>query len=304
MATVIGIEDGSPQAQYTTDSSGVITKKFSIVYLLLAAFTETEDDVINSVGIPGLYTTLRGATCTGYDADEECRVIVEGVVKILWKVKVSFDNSVDSEAGSGPNGSEDPRDWQPTVSWDGEMEARRLEKDAVTGLPIMTANSEEIIVDSDFPIQILEIERYETYPFDHTIPPRFVGKINGQQFYDQEVGTCLMLPIRAEEVSLKAGRFCKVRYRIKMDIRPVPGQPGVNFANTWRAELLHQGFLYRKTAVSEPEIFLDKTGNPRKVNLDDDGTRLLDTVALANATYIRANRFPYADFNLLSLGPF
>jgi hypothetical protein len=88
---------------------GLLNKKFSIVYQVLADnASQTEDDILTTTGLPGIYTYLRGGYCVSKKAKEE------NTAALLWEVTCDFDSNINptnagetdptscSPSGTGP----------------------------------------------------------------------------------------------------------------------------------------------------------------------------------------------------------
>lgn len=294
MPTMLGIKDGGVRARDNIrqrDQIWIPEKKFSIDYYVMSdTISQTEDDVILTPGVPPLLFPLRGAICKGRDANEMHRIThpVTGVPAALWVIRANFDSRLD------PTEPEDPTAKTPIVRWHGETEEEVLEEDAITGDPVETAAKEPILITTPFVMPVLEIRRYELYPFDPNIMLNYSHRTNSTDFWGAPEGTALMLPMEVDEETIENVKYCVVTYRIKFKIKPDVAEP-------WQARVLHHGFKYRSAAGAEPEVYMDKHGNPATVNLNDDGTLL---PAAADAKFLTFNRFKKVNHNTLTLGPF
>lgn len=300
MPKVIGTEDGSIQANYSLikkDQIYVTKKTFSIVKWVLADTTaDTEDTIRLTVGVPQLWTTYNGAVCMRVSPKEHTTVYAHpttGLKTILWKVKADYDSDVDTGQNQPPNAK------PPTVRWHGESEDILLEKDPITGDPIQTKAEEAILLTTPHVLPVLEVSRYETYPFDPDVILDYAHHTNSASFWGAPKGSALMLPMSVDEETIEQVKWCKVTYRIKFKIK----KQGANMLeDTWMARILHHGYKYRPSANAEPVTAQDKHGNPITVNLANaDGTKLATN---ADPEFLEFNQFTKVDFNNLSLGPF
>lgn len=295
MPTVIGVKDGSHAADYSIqkqDKLEIIIKKFTKTWYVLADSVDQDDDsILGASGIPVLYTLSNGAYTKGKKAKVLSRVRhpVSGTATELWEVKVDFDSSID------PNqDEEDPTNKPAIIRWHGETEDELLEKDPITGDPIETDAGEPILITTPYVMPVLEIKRYESYPFNPNTMLNYSHRVNSTAFWGAAAGTALMLPMEVDQETIEGTIYAIVTYRIKFKIKEGIDEP-------WKARLLHHGFKYRPAAGAKPEIFKDKHGNPATVNLAAGGTLLADGAA---ADYKEFNRFTKANLNDLSLGPF
>lgn len=300
MGKVIGIEEGS-----LADSRGLekkdkfyITKKtVTVTYFVLADnVNESEDSIALSAGLPVLWSYFRGVWCkkkTLKETDNVFRHPVTGVPTTLWEVKADFDSDIDIEQ------DQPPQQKPPTVRWSGETEEEVLEKDPITDDPIQTKADEPIILTTPIVLPVLEITRFEGYPFDPDVMLDYAHHTNSTTFWGAPPGSALMLPMSVDEEVIEGTRYARVTYRIKFKIKK---EGATMVQDTWKARVLHHGFKYREAAGAEPVIFQDKHGNPTTVNLKNaDGTRVPNGDP---PEYLEFNRFTQANFNALSLGPF
>jgi len=303
MPTVIGKKDGSHSAGYRIekqDKIEIVMKSWSDVWYVLADTVDQDDDLIlMASGLPTLYDISNGAYCKNKKAKAVTRVRhpVTGAATELWEVAIDFDNDIDPDQGD----EDDPTNKPATIRWHGETEDELLEKDPITGEAIETDAGEPILMTSPFVMPVLEIKRYESYPFNPNTMLNYSHRINSTAFWGAAEGTALMLPMEVDQETIEGVIYAVVTYRIKFKIKEGQDEP-------WKAHLLHHGFKYRPEAGGKPEIFKDKHGNPATVNLKTEadnpgegGTLLPDGDP---AEYKEFNRFTKANFNTLSLGPF
>lgn len=302
MPRVLGIKDGSyksdVQTQRVRGNRWKDTKRFSQTYIVLADDdTQTDSDIQNTTGIPPKFYPLYGCYCVAHHPVEVATIKhpVTGVTTILWEVTVDFDSDVD------PDEDDLPESRPPKTRWIGEVEEEVLERDTVTGAAIQTANYERILVTTPAVLPVLEITRWEFYPFNPLVMLFYANRVNRTWFWGAPPGTALMLPMEVGEYELMNGiKYVPVTYRIKFKLRPDPSNPAILLQNPWKARVLHQGYAVRPAAGVTPEIHVDANERPTMVNLNLDGTENTS----ATPVYLEWNRFALADLNALSLGPF
>ena len=305
--------------------------QFSRTFIVIAVdLAETEQDIIRSIGIPPLTSTLglTGAKCKAVRGAEMGNVIrhpVTGVPTVLWHVTCDFDTDLDVDEAE-----QSPESRTPKIRWGGENEEQRLEEDALSSAPVQTVPGDILIVKAPEVRPILEVKRFEVFPFDPLVQLNFANHVNSLAFYGAPIGTALMMPITVQEVNIdEFGKFNDVTYRIKFKLKElIAGPPPTFKLFTWRANVLHHGFkfftdenfatwiastptdptdvaewlAFVKFSSFEPKLF-QKDGNPATVNLDKFG--LIEPSPLpADASFLEFSRFPLADFNTLGLGPF
>lgn len=293
MPKVLGVKDGSISSQVDIekkDKRYIARKKLELTYYVLGDDLDTnEDEIVETTGIPPLFYPYNGTWCKSRSAKETNRVFnpITFEPAGLWEVACSFDSDVD------PEEDKDPDQKTPVVRWVGETEEEVLEKDAITGDPVQTDAEEPIILTTPCVLPMLEIKRYERYPFDPDVMLTYSHKTNSKKFWGAPPGSALMLPMTVDEETIDGKKWCPVTYHIKFKIKPGQVKP-------WMARVLHHGFKHRKVAGEKPVIFMDKHGNPATVNLTN-GTGVIKAGA---PDYKEFNRFTEINFNNLSLGPF
>lgn len=298
MPQVLGIKNATPSATIALEKQEKIwarRKTFSQTYLVLADDdSQTEDDIILTAGIPPLFFVLNGAACISQNPKEATRVVhpVTGVPSILWEVPCKFDSNVDLTQDQPPEAK------TPILRWYGESEEEVLEKDLITEEPIRTDAEEPLIVTTQIPVAILEIKRYEFYPFDPNIILNYGNHVNSTPFYGAPVGSALMMPPESEEDTIEGVKYVNVTYRVKFKIRKVAG---VMEHNTWVARVLHVGYKFVNDK-GKIALYEDKDGNPEQVFLEVGTGKKLATGV--DPEYKKFNRYPKTNFNVLNLGPF
>jgi hypothetical protein len=302
---ILGVDNGS----FSADTR-IFAKQIRQTYIVLAQdINQDEDDILATTGIPTRLSPLRGALCIERHPKEVTRVIhpVTGVAAALWEVECQWDNTVSSEeatqilgggSGSDPDNA-DPLERLPVVEWDGEMEEERLDEDKRTLRAITTPTLEPINLTTLVTTPILEITRYEAWPFDPDIMLSYAGHTNTKDFWGAPRGCALMLPMRVAQEVVKLERLNKVTYRIKFKLRKHPVE-GTFREDGWAARPLLEGYKYfEQPNDGRPLIYIDKHGNPATVNLKLDGT-----INQGNPIFEEFFRFTEVDFDNLSLGPF
>jgi hypothetical protein len=276
-------------------------RKFKQSFYVLAGMDEDEDDIIATIGIPQVGTLYRGAVCLGHDVREISPVMNPhtGLPGVLCEVVIDFDNDVTPDDADQPN--TDPENRRARVNWTGELEDELLERDAITGDPIETPAHEAILVTAPTMIHILEITRYETWPFNPLTNFLYGGKLNSAPFYDAPIGTAWLQPIEAPEEELEGSRYVHATYRVKFKIKEDPENPGQMLADTWKMRLLCQGQQFINQSNGKVERNLDDNGDPVKTNLSLFGRRLGPS---EDPEYLLFNRLSKTDLNDLNLGPF
>lgn len=305
MPKVLGPVEASALASFQVVKKNKIEtlqSRFSRSYYVLSDNTsQNEVDIANTAGIPPLYSILGGAWCVKIDPKEIATIgrhPTTGVTCILYEVRCDFDSDTDvQEANQAPTAK------TPKVSWTGELEEDVLEKDAITGYPIQTVPGEPIPETGPFPIAILEVRRYEYPPFNPGVMLAYAAHTNSTPFYGAPSGTALMMPMTVSEVQVVNNtRVVEVAYQIKFKIKK--NSSGALEQDTWASRPLHEGYKFFPEVGKPAEIARDKFGNPRTVNLKQDGTKLPDNAPLNQLFFLTFNRFPKANFNFLNLGPY
>lgn len=295
---IIGTQYGSPNAAFTAEKGSKIwtrRKTFEETKIILANCDDDEDDIKGVTGVPDLFSTLRGMTCIDVSPKEVDSVLFEGQLANLWEVVCKYDSSADPTE----NGDQDPTQKTPVVKWLSEDEDEHMEKDQAQN-PVQTAANEPLFVTKPMACPILEVTRYEDYPFDPDVILDYVNRTNSAAFYGAPIGTVLMKGINSEEEDVEQIKYCKVTYRMKFKLKFIPVL-NILDVNTWRLRLLHAGQKYRKFAGAPPIVWMDAEGNTGTINLNPDGTARNPNLL---PHYLEFIRFATNDFNNLSLGPF
>jgi hypothetical protein len=331
MPTILGTEIGSNEgSKELSKEKGLysVVGAFTITYIVISDnLNQYEDEVLETTGLPRISQRLRGCFCIKRTAKAHEQVVhpTTGVLCELWRVVCDFDDTVDPAKVPGGEGSEenDPVSTPTRRNWYTEKIEEVLEKDPVTGAPIITEANEPIDVTHRKVCAVLEIIKYEDYPYDPLTILKFVDHVNDRPFYGAPKGTALMDDMTIVEEEIEGETYDKVTYRIifKMIEEP-PGDPAnppavpVFKEDTWKLRLLHQGFMFRKALGAKPQLATDKHGNPIRVNLRTHvavqpipgvpGGGLIDGRKLNeddDPNFLEFYGHPYANFDDLSLEP-
>lgn len=287
-ARSLGLKDGARGYADTLEKKGQFRGRrlrFHDVYYVI---TDTLDDGIDAIKsaletshgiVLGVYDSVTGTYVIGIAPKESGRIIhpISNAAAALYEVTVTYDSDFDAEQSS-PEGA---TGWRPKRKWYSVKEEEELEKDVITGKPITTQAGEKIHILDTVVYPILEIERYETYPFDPKIFMGYSDTTNLEPFYGAPPGDALMDDIQSEEEIINGTLLQKTKYVIKFHpklLEDIEGEPQTGLMST--IEVLHQGFLYIDPRVDptgkglgpdfKPRTKLDKNGTPQRVNLKTD----------------------------------
>lgn len=282
-----------------------VGRNFKKAFYLVAGPDETEDDWLATIGVPQRGTLYQGAYCLSHDFKEVTPVLnpYTGQPGVLVEVMCEFTNDISADEAEDDN--DDPTQRRAKVNWSSEFEEEVLEKDAVTGDPIETEAGEPYIVTHPYPISILEVSRYEQWPFNPLTLLLYGGRLNDVDFYGAPRGSAWLQPIQAPEEEVGGELFVRATYVLKFKIKFDPENPSQFLEDTWQADILQQGTqaVTGLTGEGDPIIqrITDKNGNPIRVKLAEGGTILGEGL---DPYYKRVNRLTYTDINDLNLGPF
>ncbi|MGD9647078.1 MAG: hypothetical protein AB7U73_15310 [Pirellulales bacterium] len=298
--TIVGSISGSYELVQQS-SFFILQAETSHAYYVLADPDETEDDVITAVGLPQLQSTYLGMWCKSLKPKEitPCRNPFTGAPGVLYEVTATFDNNFSADDENDPD---DPTSWRPKGRWYYETEEEAFEHDALDPKkPVQTKAKEKIFASAPRTIAVREIARYETYPFDPDAIFVYGNKLNSVEFYGAPGGTVWLLPMVSDEESIKGQLYERVTYTAKFKMEF--DENGQYKPDTWMARFLNQGTQYLPTGDpdEEPKRAVDEQGNPLKINLAANGTKLAGG---ADPTYVDFNRFGKIDLNALNLGPY
>lgn len=300
MPLLVGEKDGTNNAELallTKHNLPTSRLTFQRVYQVIAdSSDQNEGQILSTIGIPFLYQKVGNAFCVK-KSGQEIKTVKHpqtGVLTIFWEVTCSFDSNPDAEEAETT-----PTEKRPKIRWYSENEEEVLERDAVTNAPIITVPGEQILITHPVAIAILEIKRFEMFPFNPDTIFNYENHVNSQPFYNAPIGSALMASIEADETIVDGERYIAATYRIKFKIRK--DSEGAIQPDTWKAQPLHQGTKYFPIHGAPAKVYTDENGNPTTINLNVDGTKLPTDFP---PVFLSFNRFPLVDFNTLSLGPY
>lgn len=302
MPTILGIVDGSTEKNNRVEQEGglfKVKKSLKLTYIVLSDDVfQTAEDIENTPGLPPLFYPSSGMFCRDIDPKEQqtVRNPMTGVMCILWHVDVAFDNEIDSQQNQS-----NIQNKRPVVSWGGDLVKTHLLKDPITGQAITTTALEPIECEDDQVMPILNIKRYEVFPWDPLRQLVYANKTNSTPFYGAPEGTVLMLPIEEEEDVIDDTTWAVVQYHLKFNLVEDPDNPGNLMKDSWNFKPVNRGYFYRPTALLPPIKNLDDNGHPQQVLLDLFGRKLPDGDPIVTLDF---NKKGKVDFNALSLGPF
>jgi len=323
MAMVLATKDEGEDGDVTLSPQGPrnIPQRTTCItyYVLTDDLSEGEPEVQVATNLPLVGTSLyKGYVCYRKRARQTAIVWnhpVYGVPCALYEVDVEFSNQIEASGSGGVSATEplDPTQKRPVIRWHAETIQRQMFFDA-NWVPVRTPCDEVIYVEKEDVIPVLEITRYEEYPFNPTNFFNYANKTNSTPFYGASAGQAWMAPMEAEEEIINGRPYERVTYRIKFDLIPAPTTiallkwTGSAWASVvdygadyspWDAMPLAEGYLYRTTAGTKP-VAGGNVGDKRKFNLNADGT--INTSSTPN--FLRFQKCGRANFNNLSLGPF
>ena len=283
--TVIGEKNKTRTGTSTIDESrrGAVRKKWSTVYYVSAALSDTEDDVLVTAGLPVLHMPYRNGFCISKAAREE-NVVASGA---LWEVTCEFDSHIEADI--------------PVVetSWDIEEKEEVLQWDVITGKPILNSANEPIITEHPSGIPVLTISRVEA-TFSPSTILAYNNHVNSAPFYGAPIGCALMQGPKANKKIIDSIRMWEVQYVVKFNMRinPQNRQP-----LGWGLYLLDYGTRY----IADREA--DGTPIYEAFSTDDDDSETVGQLdghgnplpANYSPVYLYYNRYPLANFSALGL---
>lgn len=245
-------------------------------YVLADSINQFEDEILATTGLPLLGNVLSGCFHTRKKAEEVASVVYNGAWTTLWEVKCDYTSNIDQDQ---IDTNADPTQRRPKRRWYTVKEEVNLEKDVVTGQPIKTQADEPFSIPDVASFHMLEITRYEPYPFDPLIQHRFENSCNELAFYGAPPGAAFMDTIESEEETIERELYQKTMYLIKFKIEE---DDEGNFKEDTMSifEALHQGYQYRPSFGPSyaPKIKLDSNGQPIRINLYYDPAGVADGV--------------------------
>lgn len=307
MASLLGEKNTTYEGEITIDGKipGATRKQWKIVYYVKADVNETEDDVLVCSGLPIMYEIYRNGYCIG-KAARETTVLADGG---LWEVTCRFDSHIPVPSGGGGG------EGTPVIDywWDLDEIEQEQRYDAISGKPIKNSAGEPIQVMSPLTIAILNIVRIETY-FAPTNIFLYNNHVNSKPFLGAPSRCALMSGPTAKRKLINNVYFWEVTYKIKFNMRPDPSLLDENDPTTispggWYLFLLDYGTRYISYSYPDPDtgvwidVFKSFTTDEEKDedhgNLDGFGLKLPQGFP---EVYLKYNRYPVADFDLLNFG--
>ena len=269
------------------ESKRRVTTSFEITYFIQGEAGDDPASILATEDLPSIGNTLHGAPCRSRDVTE-----VDSD-QHYWSVDCVFD-----EESSTKDLYLEPK-WR----WDFETVDEVLEFDPVTGRPITNVMMEKLYTASPVAIAVLNIEQYQNVFIPSTIFS-FVNHVNSAPFWGAMPGYALMAGIRDQESGIDREDFPNLRYMRKV-------QYVIKFKVAgWMIQLLNVGTIRNpddegSTAPSKPQSCIDANGNPIQQMLGSDGIPLPTGTfpSIENGGWLLFNKYPVANFNALSLGP-
>lgn len=309
MSMVVGIKPGpnskdtwnEEQLRIDTEHTAIYTVIMTNGAGLSGGLNESarENTVANVLGVPKIGTDspiLPGASCIDRDITE--------VGPATWEVTAVFSNKVRkaTEAFDGDTEKE-PWDLEPTWNWTSEtIEVPMTYEVALPGEDprAITASTGEPLGQLTKPISvpILTIRRAEL-AFDKNKILQFTNHTNSSSFWDADDESVLCASITANPEKKYAQKYWMVEYVFKFS----PLEEG------WKFLAHDEGTFYYSDPEPAGAIYIggkklpfgDDAFQQTIGNLDGMGGRNVSgTPAFVEPAY---RRYPVANFNSLSLGP-
>lgn len=286
-----GGSSGSKKA--TISSKGRITqidRDFTIIYTVLGEVTDTPSVILGLSGIPTLGSIREGLVCQRVTTSKKDIVVESGDLKSLWTVQAEYSNDLDSA---------DPTELPPEIRWTSEQYEEVLRQDAIdNNKKVVTACGEPLLLTAKKVIPVLTIKKTQNAPFSPLIILMYTNTVNSSTFWGAAANTALMASIEAvykQVDTLSAGKkwFVDVTYVIKFKYDP-------DFAEPWKARILHAGTKYFPKAGAEAQKWMDVAGNTGVINLDANGLKLADN---AVPVYLDFNVYRKASWSSLHISP-
>lgn len=300
-ALYLGLVDETSNGKFRLENrngTSVPVIEFTDTHIVIAnSESDSVATVVATSGLPSLYSSKGGAYAITCNPKEQGTVVhpVSGAITILWHIEYEYTSNINPDDGGGGS-SLAPESKPPVISWDSENIKEVLKFDKMTGDPIVTTADEQILVEEDIACPVLEIQRYEVWPFDPSVQLDYVNKINLYTFYGAPQGCAKMQSIKSKEEYINAVKYAHVTYRIMF--KPTNPSNGIT-SHTWTLRLLNQGTMYRERFTDQtPRVYLDLKGKPATVNLDLNGHTLNPGLPPVSLEF---NKYDYIDFTPLGL---
>lgn len=306
MPKLLGRKHGTVGGDYTLEKKGQWwnrVKSFSeTFYVMSDSLNDFEDAILACPGLPVTGDIVDGCALRRKVAKETDTIHWGGTVRALWEVELFYDSRVDPDQMT--NADAEPTNRRPKRRWRSVKIEERMEKD-VEGTKVQTQADEEIVIMDTVVYPLLEIERYENYPFDPQTIRKYTDKCNLETFYGAPPGCALIESIDTDEEVMNRILYEKVVYQIRFGAKEENVEDELS-----TVEVLHQGYKYRDAAIgANPLSAEDKNGVPIKVNLFYDplgpvgsgGTGGRQLTITEGPSYIPFKRKKKIDFGPLNL---
>lgn len=320
MPYVIGVENGSIAGNTELQNGQNLytsVRRHRRNYIVIGdTLNDTEEDIRTTTGIPLLFSPYLGMYCRSRVPNEISRIKNPrtGVACGLWYVECTWDDEIDpsQDTGEGSDSSSmnlaNPCYQRPSIDWDFELDEGILQYDAVTGELVANTAGQPIKVTRPVTIQVLNLTRYEVWPFDPSVSFEYGNTVCDREFWGFPTGVALMMPLISKEEVVSGRMWQKTTYKIKFrleELTIIVYYPGGSTTitttreNSWMARPLNEGTRYIDLSDNYIDN-MDSHGNPTECNLDLDGHKQPPE---DEPYYLEFNRFRKTNFNLLNLEP-
>lgn len=298
MPTVMGESEASRRGEngaQLQDNRWIVNTKFWREYIVWSdGCADTAIEILSTVGVPALFSTLAGVPCVKRTATEKESFILNGVERQVWHAKCFYDSSRDVSQADTP-----PEARTPEIRWYGENVTSRLWYDALDDtIPIQTSGKQAIPQKVNVYQPILEIKRFEPWPFNPNVALLNSNAINSSPFYGAPIKTCQMLPIESQLVVIENEQYSNTTYKIRFSLMH---DGAFNLLpDTMLGRPIDYGTHIIPAGKVDP-IEHKVDGEIVEVYLDGSGAPLADGLP---PVFLEFNLYPLQDFNNLNLGPF
>ncbi len=285
-----GIINGTWKVKFVADVNVGLRKTASLTQMVAAESAATgEDSIIATPGLPQLYGIYNSMWVREINLDDAGagQHPVTNINTRMWRVTSIFDSELDTNSAEV-----NPLLRPVIISRDSVVVDERLFYDAITGVPIVTANGEPMYCTGPYVMPVFTFTRFEAYPYPDANILNLTGGINAGLFRGAPIGTALMLKVRTTEVTIKNVRYEQVSYTVQFRIH----RNTTSTQHTWREMLPHAGYWYRDSPGGVIWYNQDRDGVSRGniYNLNSDGTRKIaaDPPDLLPVNRMRVVAFP------------
>ena len=315
MPIFLGTKEGS--RSFTDEvarigGSTVESSKSELTYFVLGdTINDTKQDILDVSEVPNLSSVINGEKVISVVPKERQTVIHPTTLEktYLWEIAVKTDSAFDASGGGGGGGGGITQ-FRPVTRWSSETIEERVWVDVETGEGIETVPGDAILVSKRRHIPVLEIKRYEEYPFDPDLQLRIPEHTNLRDFWGAPPGSALCDSIQVEEQAIQGTIFVWVTYIFKFKLLEdgiiingiVKTTDGWDFLPSHRGTShfdLVDGEISEKTFTAT-----DLDGNPKTVPLNTDGTikeKVAGGVAANVPDRLSFQIYHKVDFDFLSL---